>query len=367
MATRRTYIFHNATHEGSVMASTRRRILAVAFVILLSAMTAAGAVGSYAFSANAFAQGRAAETSVMEVSSVRHVIDRSGVMQVVGRSDFLVDRTNGRYRLTAYDTRGRTQREVSVLGLRKTQLLPLIQSATTRTAANPNDPLLREVDNELFGLQSSLQAGSAQLVGQVSGTSGVQVRVRIPSPDGDAFGTFDSTTGLTTSIETREGGRQEFTYERLRLLPTATVDDSRFHLEIPGTVGLQTYEDVTAIGSAGPVQGIYWLGPSFGTLELKTIQWIRTEPRMSSGPPSTSRVHAIYGRPVVVGDRVVEVVTEPLPSDSARKAGRVPQPGSITGNAPAQMELVIAAAVVRLVGRDPSEVQAMQAALLRRG
>lgn len=107
-----------------------------------------------------------------------------------------MDRTNRRYRLAAYDERGRIHREVSVLGIRKTQLLPLINSAMTRTAASPNDPLLREVDDELFGLQSALQAGSAQLLAQVSGMSGVQVRVSIPSPDGDAFGTFDSTTGL---------------------------------------------------------------------------------------------------------------------------------------------------------------------------
>jgi hypothetical protein len=237
-------------------------------------------------------------------------------------------------------------------------------SAILRTAANQQDPMLREVEYEIWSLQYLVDEGRATVVGTIEVDGRTFTRVHLQSEMGEMFGTLDPVTGMTTGWDLPGGGRLEIRHDQLVSHPLSTVDDSQFEIAIPPDADLQIYEELSP-GAALPPYEVYWLGPTFAGTELKTVLRIRKEPRRPNRPPATDTVHAIYGEPGVPGSRLLEVITEPSPSEDAQEAGRTIPPGVVRGIGPSRMGLIRGDSVVRLLGRDEAEVRAMEAALRR--
>lgn len=296
---------------------------------------------------------------------------QSGAATLTGqRLEYLADRMNGRYRLTAFDQAGRVSREVSVFGKQHIEYFPSRGSVAIHVATSSRARALREVDDALWGIQNAVREGKATVVGQRQVGGRPQVVVRLPSQGGGGTttATFDASTGLNTGVDAFDGlpNGYEVIYERIEQLPASAVSDSRFQIGLPvSPTYLERHEPLNAGSAALPAYGVYWLGQGFGGLEPKTVERLSVVRRRSATwAPTPDRVYAIYGVAGNDDSAEVQVITEAVPDTAELAHGRVLRPDVIsTRDGQTRMELVRGNTVVTLYGRSETEVKAMAVAL----
>jgi len=351
-------------------------------VVMGAGTIAASTVQEAAFIGTVAGGGEA--SGVLHAQAEHFLLGPSGEQKLSSRTEFWFDPQTESTRLDRKDASGAIQVRLVREGLSVTHFFDSQRYAVLQTSTDGSAPFLNAGRDQVFGFKATLAAGQAQAMADetLAGVTTTKLRMAAALDDGvDRLEVnLDKQFGLPVRevrLRTRSQGDPQVAetelikYSRVEHVAQSLLPANTFSTAIPNGWTFSTYGALTP-DTARVFRGfdIYWLGPSFGGLQLLGMsndEAQRTTTHISS-------VTVTYGHPFANGVRApgqITLVQRPPLGVTDKPAPAAPQPAGASpevitvGGRPAtlfrtegvaRVELTLAQTFVTIHGTDIAQL-----------